>query len=261
MANMSYDLSEKVNKSIFQGIALSRATSGYVLFYQSDDPPSKDGTGGTVVGNGHVAKNIDFDATTWTVTDLTATNDSTITGDANGTGNVTATHYAIFDDDDNLMFVGALTAPVEFLSGSPFEIAAGDIDITVSGAFTTAFGNDVLDHILIGTAITWPDDLSIVLTSTAPSAGSAGTQLTGTGYAPIVITANTTNFTVTDDTASNIDEIDAGTVAADWDAPAGHEVWHDGGNRLLFLSYGGSLTITEDNTAGWPAGDFTHQLA
>lgn len=263
MSATSYDLAGKILAAELLATPLVRATSGYVIFYQSDDPPSKDGTGGTPIGSGHVAKNLDFNGTVWTVTGLTATNAGTITGDTNGTSTVTATHYAIWDDADNLMFSGPLSGPIVITSGAPFQIPAGAIDFTIGGAFTTAHGNDILDHILTGAAITWPDaaGTEIGLVSTAPSAGSAGTEVTGTGYARPEIEADPANWVITDNEAVNGIDIEFGVAASDWTDPVGHNLYAvTGGTRLMFLDYGSAQPLDSGNQALWRAGTLSIRI-
>jgi hypothetical protein len=254
---ISYDLAGKILASALLDTPLTRATSGYLLLYQDDDPPDESGLGGTVIGNGHVAKNIDFNASTWTVTGMAATNDGIITGDANGTGAVTATHFGIWDDDDNLMFRGPLSAPIEITSGAPYQIAAGAIDFTIGGAFTDSFGNDVLDHILIGTAITWPDEngVEMSLVSTTPSAAAAGTEVTGTGYVRPEISPDSTSWLLTDNEAENASDIEFGVAASDWGDPVGHNVYAvTGGQRLFWLDYGAAQPLDSGNQALWRTG-------
>lgn len=259
MADTSYDLAGKILASMLLATPLVRATSGYVLLYKSDDPPAKDGTGGTQLGSGHVAKNLDFNGTVWTVTGMTATNASTITGDANGVSTVTATHYGIWDDADNLMFTGALTSPIAVTSGAPFQIPAGEIDFTIGGAFTTAFGNDVLDHVLTGAAITWPtSSVKIDLVSTAPTSSAAGTAVVGTAYTMLTVATDSDHWVIADNVASNAADMDFGSAGSDWTDPRGHNLYKtDGTTRMMFFDYGSSLPVTTNNLPLWRAGEFS----
>lgn len=259
MSATSLDLANKILDSDFLAIGFSRATTGEIRLYKSSDPPSKDGTGGTALGANHVAKAVSFNAATWTVTGLTATNDNEITGDNLGNAEVTATHYAIFDSSGNLMFVGPLTESVVIPNGSAFVIPAGAIDFTVSGDITDTHGNEWLDHILTGAAFTEvAANLNLRLVSTAPSPSAAGTTLTGTGYVDLTIPATSTYWTVVDNQVINAEQMDYGQAASDWDDPFGHNVIDDDtSKRMYFLNYGSAQAVVEDNLPLWPAGDFS----
>lgn len=259
MANTSYDLANKILRSIFHQLPMVRATTGEIRLYKNDDPPGKDGTGGTEIGAGHVAEPVNFDGSTWTVTGLTATNAGVMTGNTNGTSTVTATHYGIWDSGGNLMFTGALTAPIAITSGAPYQISAGAIDFTVTGSFTSSYGNLVLDHILTGAAITWPTtSVKLDLVSTAPSAGSAGTSVVGTAYTMLTVLTDTDYWSVTDNVASNAADMDFGAAGSDWTDPRGHNLYSTNGTtRIFFLDYGSSLPVTTNNVPLWRAGELT----
>jgi hypothetical protein len=259
VASISTDLAQKILRSIFLGVPMVRATTGYITLYKDDDPPDRDGDGGTEIGAGHVPETVSFNGATWSVSGLTATNIGTMTGNANGTSEVTATHYGIWDSSDNLMFTDALNSPVVITSGAPFQIAAGAIDFTIGGNLTTAFANDILDHVLTGASITWPtSSVKIDLVSTAPSAGSAGTSLTGTAYIKLTVLTDTDHWSLSERTVSNAADMDFGSAGSDWTDPAGHNIYStDGTTRLIWANYGGSLPVTTDNVVIWKAGYFS----
>ena len=122
---ISYAEANRILKRDLLAITYTRETSWIIELYQGNDHPSADGTNpGTPVGNGHTAKTVAVNGTNFTVSGKTASNAVAITGDNNGTGNVTATGFAIRRASDNgLLWSGALTAPIALTSGAPFNIA------------------------------------------------------------------------------------------------------------------------------------------
>jgi hypothetical protein len=252
MANLARGEANKIHRAFFFGEGYTRVTTAILRLYKDDDGPDIDGVGGTAIGAGHVEKTINMNGTTFGVSGLTATTLITITGDNNGTDTVTATNYAIFrPDGTSMMFRGTLVAPIEIEDGTPYEIAIGGLDITLSGAWTTAWGNDVLDHILTGASITWPsDDVELDLTSDEPTASAAGTQLTGTGYAPISLALTSGVWSVTDNVATLAtgNTPSYGTVAADWDDPAGANLYDDVGGVRYYFAVLAAITLNTGNT-------------
>lgn len=253
MANLAYPEATRILNASVLATGYTRATSWLIEFYKLDDPPSVNGTGGTPVGANHTAKTVAANGTNFTVTGRTATNAVVITGDNNSNAAVTFTHYSIKrSDNSSLMFVGALTAPISVASGAPFSIPIGAIDFTVGGAFTDAWGNDVLDHIVTGAAITWPTtDVEGDLVSTAPSASAAGTQVVYTGYAPMSIPVNATYWTVTDNVATlqaglNLAFPDVGATGTN---PRGANLYRDtvAGMRMFFVDWGAPITLNVGN--------------
>jgi hypothetical protein len=119
--------------------------------------------------------------------------------------------------------------------------------------------NKIIDWYHRGVAFTPPATVYIELCSTAPSASSAGTPLSGTGYARVALTHSTTAMSATNGAttttnpssgtsgqSSNNALLDYGTAGAAWGTAAYWESYDSssGGNRL---HYG---TIT--NAAGTP---------
>lgn len=256
MAHTSIYLANKILLSDFNAIPHTRATTGEIRLYKNSDPPAKDGTGGTLLGAGHVAEPISFNGATWTVSGMTATNAGVMTGNANGTAEVIATHYGIFDSSGNLMFVGPLTANITVTSGAPYQIPAGAIDFTIGGAFTNDHGNDWLDYILTGAAFTQVSgNLKIQLVSTAPTASAAGTGLAGTGYLDLTIAASSTFWTVADNVVTNAEEMEYGQAGSDWTDPFGHNVIQAATlKRLYFMAYGSAQAVILNNLPIWRQG-------
>lgn len=116
----------------------------------------------------------------------------------------------------------------------------------MSYGITNYLRNKVIDWFHRGQAFTPPATVYMTLVSTTPSAGTAGTPLSGTGYARVGIASSllnwagtqgagsTTASSGTSGTTSNNNIIDFGTAGADW-GTATHWEFYDsltGGNRL-----------------------------
>lgn len=98
--------------------------------------------------------------------------------------------------------------------------------------------------------VTFPATYYLRLCKTVPSASAAGTEITGTGYAPLALTPSAANFAATngDATTTNPSTGTTGTTsnnsvlsftasaAAAWDAISHWELWDaaSGGNRWWF---------------------------
>lgn len=114
---------------------------------------------------------------------------------------------------------------------------------------TNYLRNKIVDWFHRGQSFTPPATMYVRLCSTAPTAAAAGTELTGTGYAPEAITSSTTAWaatnadgstanpsTGTNGTTSNNVIIDFGTAGGAWGTASHWELWDasSGGNRLLY---------------------------
>jgi hypothetical protein len=115
--------------------------------------------------------------------------------------------------------------------------------------FSNYLRNKLVDWYHRGQAFTPPATLYIRLCSTTSSAAVAGTELTGSGYAPVSIastsvawastnadTSTTTPSTGTTGTTSNNAVVNFGTAGAAWGTASHWEAWDaaSGGNRHFF---------------------------
>jgi hypothetical protein len=110
----------------------------------------------------------------------------------------------------------------------------------MAGFKSVYLSNKVLGLVFGGTAYTPPATLYCALFTTAPtSAGTGGVEVSGSGYARVAVTNNTTNFpTPTTQQVSNTAVIDFGTptgsgwgtiVAGGWyDAASGGNLLYSG---------------------------------
>lgn len=98
--------------------------------------------------------------------------------------------------------------------------------------------------------VTFPATWYLRLCKTAPTRGAAGTEITGTGYAPLAITPSAANFAATNGdttttapssgtnavTSNNAVLSFSAGVASAWDTISHWELWDaaSGGNRWFF---------------------------
>lgn len=115
---------------------------------------------------------------------------------------------------------------------------------------TNYLRNKILDWFHRGESFTPPASVWITLVSTTPSAATAGTELTGTGYARQEIESTLTAWAGThgpgtDDVSSgtsgitsNNEIIDFGTAGSVWGVTTHWELYDasSGGNRLMYGS-------------------------
>jgi len=114
---------------------------------------------------------------------------------------------------------------------------------------TNYLRNKLVDWFHRGVAFTPPATLYLRLVSTTPTPASAGTELSGSGYAPVSIAQSTTAWAATNadgsttnpssgtnGTTSNNAILDFGTAAAAWGTASHWELWDaaSGGNRCLY---------------------------
>lgn len=116
----------------------------------------------------------------------------------------------------------------------------------MSYGMTNYLRNKLVDWALRAQSFAPPATVYIALVSTTPSAGVAGTPLSGTGYARQAVTSSllnwsgtqgagsTTASSGTSGTTSNNAVIDYGTAGSDWGTATHWEIWDSlaGGNRL-----------------------------
>lgn len=115
-------------------------------------------------------------------------------------------------------------------------------------AMSNYLRNKLIDWFHRGQTFTPPTSVFIALVSTTPSAGSAGTPLSGTGYARVEIASSllnwagsqgattTTASSGTSGTTSNNAVVDFGTAGSAWGTASHWEAYDSltGGNRLFF---------------------------
>lgn len=114
---------------------------------------------------------------------------------------------------------------------------------------TNYLRNKVVDWSVRGQAFSPPATLYVRLCTTTPTAAAAGTEVSGSGYAPVAITSNSTNWAATNaagsttvpssgtsGTTSNNAAVNFGTAGGSWGTVSHWELWDasSGGNRLFY---------------------------
>lgn len=155
----------------------------------------------------------------------------------------------------NLLFWGQLTADKQVDSGDTFSIAAGDLDVSLGGAFSHYLAGALLNHILRATAYTRPTDVKCALFTTTPGAdGTGGTEVTGGSYARISI-YDTADWDVPSGGATQNTNIEAfATATANWGVVAGMALYDQTTNMLFFGNLTASKTVNNGDTFRFSAG-------
>ena len=131
MSDLSDFIENHIGNHIFRNQAYTPATTIYLALFTSATADA--GTGTEASGSAYARKSFTFDA--WTGTSGLQDNGSAITFVAASGGNWgTITHVAIMDalTTGNMMAHGALTSSVIINDGDTFEVAAGDLDLTIA---------------------------------------------------------------------------------------------------------------------------------
>ena len=231
----------------------SPGTSVYVSLHTAD--PTDAGTGTEVSGTSYARVQV----TAWDAPASRATqNTNAITWSAAGSNWGTVTHIGIWDASTtgNLLFYGALTTSKNVTTGTTFSIAAGDLDVTVDGAFSNYLSHALLSHILRNTAYTSPGtSVYVALYTASPTAADSGTEVSGNNYARVQVTAWDAPG-ATNGATQNTNTISFATPSGSWGA-----VTHTGirdalttGNLLFWGAVDSSFTPTLNDVVQFAAG-------
>lgn len=231
----------------------SPGTAVYVSLHTAD--PTDAGTGTEVSGTSYARVQV----TSWDAPASRATaNTGAITFAAAGSNWGTVTHIGIWDASTagNLLFYGALTTSKAVTTGVTFSIAAGDLDVTLDGAFSNYLSHALLSHILRNTAYTSPGtSVYVALYTASPTAADSGTEVSGSNYARVQVTAWDAPG-ATNGATQNTNAISFATPSGSWGA-----VTHTGirdalttGNLLFWGAVDASFTPTSGDTVQFAAG-------
>ena len=167
------------------------------------------------------------------------------------------THVALFDalSAGNLLFYGALSASQQVDSTHPLKIAAGDLDISLTGAFSYFLANELLDHVLNSNNYATPGtSLYTALFTTTPGRdGTGGVEVSGGAYARKQITV--WDAPVDGDTENT--NLEAYTVAtAAWGDVLGAGIYDAAtvGNLLLLGALDATYPVENGDTFRFEAG-------
>ena len=124
-------------------------------------------------------------------------------------------------------------------------------------AFTDYLENKVLDYVFSGGSFSQPGTKYLALYTVAPTDSSAGTEVTGGGYARQTVTLTTSGSDTTNSAAVEYPTATAGygtvVAVAVLDASSG-------GNMLAYASLTASKTIATGDVFRVPAGDLDMSL-
>lgn len=231
----------------------SPGTSVYVSLHTAD--PTDAGSGTEVSGTSYAR----IQVTAWDVPASRATqNTNAITWSAAGSNWGTVTHIGIWDASTvgNLLFYGALTTSKAVPSGVTFSIAAGDLDVSLTGAFSTYLGNALLSHVLRNTAYTSPGtSIYVSLHTVTLTAAMTETEVSGSNYARVQVTAWDAPG-ATNGATQNTNAINFATPSGSWGAITSVGVFDalTTGNGLFFGNVDTSFTPTSGDTVQYAAG-------
>jgi len=231
----------------------SPGTAIYVSLHTAD--PTDAGTGTEVSGTNYARVQV----TAWDSPASRATaNTNAITFSAAGSSWGTVTHVGIWDASSagNLLFYGALTASKSVASGTTFSIAAGDLDISLDGEFSTYLSHKLLDHILRNTAYTSPGTSVYVSMHTGTlTAAMTETECSGSNYARTQVTSWDAPG-ATNGATANTSTITFPTPSGSWGAVASIGIFDASttGNGLFFSAVDTGFTPGNGDTVQFAAG-------
>lgn len=233
--------------------AFAQPSSIYVALYTT--APTDAGGGVEVSGGSYARKEF----TDWVTASSRASTNNTDIEFVTATGNWgTIVAVGIFDavSGGNLLFWDELTTPKLIETDDTAVIEAGEIDISmVSGAFSTALADALIDHVLLISAYTQPTNLYLALYTSAPNDAGGGTEVTGGSYARE--NENSWNGASGDPTESdNPNLIEFTQATADWGTIVAVGI-HDhltADQLLLYNTVNSSKDIDSGDTARFPIG-------
>lgn len=167
------------------------------------------------------------------------------------------TSIGIYDSSTggNLLFYGSLNANKQIDTGDVFKIMAGDLDITLDGAWGNALANAWLSHILRNTAYTKPTNVKCHLYTTVPNAADAGgTEVSGGSYAAQDIYGTTAWDNHADGTTENTNVVTYPTASANWGTVNGFVLRDQAAGMLFFGNLTTPRTVYNLDVFRWSAG-------
>jgi hypothetical protein len=231
----------------------SPGASVYVALHIAD--PTDAGNGAEVTYTNYARVQVtSWDAPSARATANTAQIDFPTPG---GDGDSDVTHVGVWDADlnGNLLFYGALSTAKSIQDGIDFSIAAGDLDISLTGAVSTYLGNALLSHVLRNTAYTTPGTSIYVGLSTTQDEDEGGAEVTGNNYSRVQVTSWDAPSATGGDT-ENSSTISLPTPSGTWGTPDSTDIWDaaTNGNLLFFGTHSGGGAIGADDVISFAAG-------
>jgi hypothetical protein len=117
---------------------------------------------------------------------------------------------------------------------------------------------ELLDHVLGNAAYTAPGTVYVALYTAAPSDAGGGTEVSGTSYARVAVTNNSTNWPAASGGAkANGTEITFAEAGGDWGTVVAFAILDalTAGNFLYWADLTASKTINSGDTAKFAVGD------
>ncbi len=118
----------------------------------------------------------------------------------------------------------------------------------------------IAEHVLSGEALTLPAAWHVALFTVAPGESSSGTEVTGSGYARVAVTRNTTNFPDGVMPVVNAAAVTFPTATSDYSADVVAVGLFDassGGNLWFYDALASAKTIEDGDTPEIAAGDLS----
>ncbi len=247
-------LEDKLIDHILRNTAFpTPGTNIWIGLYTAD--PSDSG-GGTPVSGGSYAR---VQVTAWDAPSGGATANTNAITFPTATANwglVCA--IGIFDASTagNLLMWGELTVDKQVDLGDTFSIAAGDLDISLGGDYSTSLANSLLSHILRNTAYSKPTNVKAHLYTTLPNAAdSGGVEVSGGSYAAQAI-FDTTGWDAPAGTGAteNTSTVTFPVATGNWGTVVGVCLRDQAAGLLFFKTLTASKIVNNGDTFRFSAG-------
>ncbi len=270
MGSLSLYSEEALVNHAFNGIAYTPAATLYLALSTAD--PLDDASGLTEPATGGYARA----AIAFSAAAARAVVQSGVTTFPQATAAWgTITHYAIMDaaTGGNVLAHGAFTAAFSPVSGNTPSVADRQVQISINASvgagFTDYLVHALLDLMFNNAAYTSPATYVALTTATVADADTTITEMTGTGYARVLIDANggtspTWTLASGSGVISNADAVDIGPPTADdWGLLTSMAIMDaaTGGNILAYDNDNVvDQTPTSADTISFAAGDIDISL-
>ena len=131
----------------------------------------------------------------------------------------------------------------------------------MSSGFGQSTSGAILNHILGKTSYTMPSSVYVALYTVAPTATTAGTEVSGNNYSRVTVAP--TAFTVTNASAASNADITFPTPSGSWSTVVAASLMSatTGGTLIAFGSLTVSKTIAQDDIIKFASGNLTISLA
>lgn len=124
-------------------------------------------------------------------------------------------------------------------------------------SFSDYLENKLLDHVFRGTAFTSPTTLYVGLYTTAPTDAGGGTEVSGTNYARVSVTASTTFAAASSGATQTVAAVTFPQAGGSWGTVTAFGIFDQGsgGNLLAWGELTLAKLIQNGDTASFAVGD------